>query len=76
MIEYTPLVLYTVVAGMGVMAGLECVCGDVFQARCDVEPLGAWLLVVMGMALHAWRCCAMDDDETDSESDEEPSIHE
>ena len=58
------------------MAGLECVCGEVFRAKCDIEPTGctfAWLLVVMSMALHAWQCCAMNDDETDEESDEEPT---
>ena len=58
------------------MAGLECVCGDVFRAKCDIEQTGctfAWLLVVLSMALHAWRCCAMNDDETDEESDDEPT---
>ena len=53
------------------MAGLECVCGDVFRAQCDVEPSGctyAWILLALSVAIHAWRCCALDCDD-DSESD-------
>ena len=46
------------------MAALECVCADVFRARCDVEPAScafAWTLVLLSMALHAWwMCCPSD----------------
>ena len=55
------------------MAGLECVCGDVFRAQCDVEPSGctyAWILLMLSVAMHAWRCCALECDD-DSESDDE-----
>ena len=55
------------------MAGLECVCGDVFRAQCDVEPSGctyAWILLMLSVAMHAWRCCALECDD-DSESDNE-----
>eukprot|EP01043_Picozoa_sp_COSAG02_P054964 COSAG02_NODE_6306_length_3665_cov_51.234997_1_plen_84_part_00 len=55
------------------MAGLECVCGDVFRAQCDVEPSScafAWILLMLTVAIHAWRCCALDGDDG-SESDDE-----
>ena len=55
------------------MVGLECVCGDVFRAQCDVEPSGcayAWILLMLSVAMHAWRCCALECDD-DSESDDE-----
>ena len=57
------------------MAGLECVCGDVFRAQCDVEPSGctyALILLMISVAMHAWRCCALDCDDG-SESDDETS---
>ena len=47
--------------------------GDVFRAQCDVEPGGctfAWILLVLSVAIHAWRCCAFECDD-DSESDDE-----
>jgi hypothetical protein len=53
--------------------GLECVCGDVFCAQCDVEPSSctvAWILLMLSVAMHAWRCCALDCD-NGSESDDE-----
>ena len=46
------------------MAGLQCVCGDVFTASCDVEPSGcafAWLLLLLSVVAHAMRCCKTDD---------------
>ena len=46
-------------------------CGDVFRASCDVEPAScavAWLLVLLSAIVHAWRCCALEDDATDAES--------
>ena len=55
------------------MVGLECVCGDVFRAQCDVEPSGCtyvWLLLMLSVAMHAWRCCVLECDD-DSESDNE-----
>ena len=58
------------------MAGLQCVCGDVFRASCDVEPAScavAWLLVLLSAIVHVWRCCALEDDATDTESDDEPT---
>ena len=58
------------------MVGLECVCGDVFRAQCDVEPSGcayAWILLMLSVAMHAWRCCALECDD-DSESDERVSF--
>ena len=62
--------------GAGNMAGLECVCGDVFRAQCDVEPSGctyAWILLMLSVAMHAWRCCALECDD-DSESDNETTV--
>ena len=56
------------------MAGLQCVCGNVFTASCDVEPTGcafAWLLLLLSVMVHAMQCCATD--ECDSSDDDEPS---
>lgn len=56
------------------MAGLQCLCGDVFTASCDVEPTGcafAWLLLLLSVVAHAMRYCATD--ECDSSDDDEPS---
>ena len=56
------------------MAALECVCADVFRARCDVEPAScalAWTLVIFSMTLHAWwMCCPSDTTTSDDESDD------
>ena len=58
------------------MAGLECVCGEVFRAQFDVEPTGcviAWLFLLISVAVHMVRCaCTGGDDEDDSE--DEPSV--
>ena len=59
---------------METMAGLQCVCGDVFTASCDVEPTGcafAWLLLLLSVVAHAMWYCATD--ECDSSDDDEPS---
>ena len=42
-------------------------------AQCDVEPSSctvAWILLMLSVAMHAWRCCALDCD-NGSESDDE-----
>ena len=52
------------------MVGLECVCGEVFRAQCDVEPSGCAFTWILLSAIHAWRCCALECDD-DSESDDE-----
>ena len=52
------------------MAGLQCVCGDVFTASCDVEPSGcafAWLLLLLSAVAHAMQHCATDEYESDDE---------
>ena len=58
------------------MAGLECVCGDVFRAQCDVEPSSctfAWVLLMLSVAIHAWQCCAHGcDDESESDDETNP----
>ena len=54
------------------MAGLQCVCGDVFRAQCDIEPAScgvAYLLLVLSAIAHVMRCCAWCDDE-DSDDEE------
>ena len=56
------------------MAGLQCVCGDVFSANCNVEPTGcavAWLLVLLSAIAHAIRYCK--GDESESDEDDTPS---
>jgi hypothetical protein len=56
------------------MAGLQCVCGEVFSASCDVEPAGcafAWLLLLLSAAAHAIRYCKGGECESDDE--DEPS---
>ncbi len=53
------------------MAGLNCVCGDVFRAQCDIEPTNcavAYLLLVLSAIAHVMRCCAWGDD---GDSDDE-----
>ena len=53
------------------MAGLQCVCGDVFEASCTVEPEGcavAWLLFLISVIVDAMHWCATD--ECDSDDDE------
>ena len=53
------------------MAGLHCVCGDVFRAQCDIEPTScavAYLLLVLSAIAHVMRCCAWGDD---GDSDDE-----
>eukprot|EP01044_Picomonas_judraskeda_P005290 COSAG03_NODE_495_length_7431_cov_96.088048_6_plen_59_part_00 len=54
------------------MAGLQCVCGDVFTASCDIEPMGcafAWLLLFMSTIVHVLHYCS----DTECDSDDEPS---
>ena len=51
---------------------LECVCGEVFRAQCDVEPSGcafAWILLMLSVAIHAWRCCVHDCDSNESDDE-------
>ena len=58
------------------MTNLECVCGDVFRAQCDVDPSSctfAWVLLMLSVAIHAWRCCALEsDDDIDSDDETNP----
>ena len=57
------------------MAALQCVCGDVFTASCDVEPVGcafAWLLLLMSVVAHAVHYCVADGCESVDE-DVEPN---
>ena len=52
------------------MAGLQCVCGDVFTASCDVEPSGcafAWLLLLLSVVAHAMRYFGGDEGDSDDE---------
>ena len=56
------------------MAGLQCVCGEVFSASCDVEPVGcafAWLLLLLSAAAHA--ICYCKGGECESDDEDEPS---
>ena len=56
------------------MAGLQCVCGDVFTASCDIEPTGcafAWLLLLLSVVVHAMHYCVTN--ECDSDEDDEPN---
>ena len=61
------------------MAGLQCVCGDVFTTSCDVEPAGctiAWLLLLVSAMIHAWRCCAIDwNDDSDDDDDDRKRMY-
>ena len=60
---------------METMAGLQCVCGDVFTASCDVEPAAgcaiAWILLLLSAVAHAMQHCATD--EYDDSDDEGPN---
>ena len=55
------------------MAGLQCVCGDVFTASCDIEPIEssqiAWLLLAMGAIVHMVQGCGWASDGDDEESE-------
>ena len=45
------------------MAALQCVCGDVFTASCDIEPTGctiAWLLLLLSAVAHAMQYCTVE----------------
>ena len=57
------------------MAGLQCVCGDVFTASCDIEPAAgcavAWLLLLVSATVHSLHYCK--GDECESDEDETPS---
>ena len=56
------------------MAGLQCVCGDVFTASCDVEPIGCtlvWLMLLLSVVAHAMHYCVTN--ECDSDEDDEPN---
>ena len=58
------------------MAGLQCVCGDVFTASCDVEPTGcaiAWMLLLLSVVAHAMYYCVTD--ECDSDEDEPSGMY-
>ena len=56
------------------MAGLQCVCGDVFTASCDIEPTRcafAWLLLLLlSVVAHTMHYCGGDECESD---DDEPN---
>ena len=55
------------------MAGLQCVCGDVFTASCDIEPTGcafAWVLLLLSVVAHTMHYCRGDECESD---DDEPN---
>ena len=55
------------------MAGLQCVCGGVFTASCDIEPTGcalAWALLLLSVVAHVMHYCGGGDCESD---DNEPS---
>ena len=50
------------------MAALQCVCGDVFTASCDIEPTGcafAWFLLLLSVVAHALHYCGGDEGESD-----------
>ena len=53
------------------MAGLQCVCGDVFTASCDIEPIEgsqiAWLLLMVSAVAHLVQCCDWADNSDDEE---------
>ena len=52
------------------MAGLQCACGDVFTASCDIEPMGcalAWLLLLLSVVAHAMHYCGGDECESDED---------
>ena len=55
------------------MAGLQCVCGDVFTASCDIEPAEssqiAWLLLAMAAIVHMVQRCDWTSDSDDEESE-------
>ena len=56
------------------MAGLQCVCGDVFTASCDIEPIGCtlvWLFLLMSMMVHAMHYCGSCEYESSEEDDDE-----
>ena len=61
------------------MAGLQCICGETFEAQCDIEPVGCpfvWLLLMLSIALHVVRCCVCDsDDDGDDDGDEANSMY-
>ena len=42
------------------MAALQCVCGGVFTASCDVEPAVcvAWLLLLASVVVHVVNYCS------------------
>ena len=71
-VGYEIYALGDVLCQMKTMAGLQCVCGDVFAASCDIEPTGcafAYLLLFLSMVAHALHHCKTDE----CESDDEPS---
>ena len=52
------------------MAGLQGVCGDVFEASCTVEPSGcvfAWMLLLLSIMVHALHYCVEDECESDDD---------
>ena len=53
------------------MAALQCACGDVFTASCEVEPVGCavtWLLLLLSVIMHAMHWCATDECESDDDT--------
>ena len=53
------------------MAGLQCVCGDVFTASCDIdEPAGcaiAWLLLLVSVVVHVTHYCTNEGYQSDED---------
>ena len=51
--------------------GLQCVCGDVFTASCDVEPTScafAWLMLWLSVVAHAMHYCVTNESDDDDET--------
>ena len=47
---------------------MQCACGDVFTASCDIEPTGcafAWFLLLLSVVAHALHYCGGDKGESD-----------
>ena len=61
------------------MAGLQCVCGDVFTASCDIEPAAgcaiAWLLLLMSAVAHLVQCCDLASDSDDDECETSTTMY-
>ena len=60
------------------MAGLQCVCGDVFTASCDIEPTGcavAYVFLLLSLIMHAVHYCAADEYESDEDEDKPSGMY-